>query len=69
MISLSAPLDSFYDGNSVNQYTWALSECAKLIRYKSGVCEETGELECVFELPVKQYTNLNMAKISIRIDR
>ncbi len=69
MISLSAPLDSFYDGNSVNQYTWALSECAKLIRYKSGVCEETGELECAFELPVKQYTNLNAAKISIRIDR
>lgn len=51
MISSSAPLDCFYDGNSTNKYTWSLSECAKLIRYKSGVCEETGELECMFELP------------------
>ncbi len=69
MISSSAPLYSFYDGNSVNCYTWALNECAKLVRYQSGVCEETGELECTFELPVKQYTNLNSAGISIRIDR
>ena len=69
MISSSAPLDCFYDGNSTNKYTWSLSECAKLIRYKSGVCEETGELECMFELPVKQYINLEATKISIRIDR
>ncbi|MDD6484456.1 MAG: alpha-galactosidase [Clostridiales bacterium] len=69
MISSSAPLDSFYDGNSVNKYTWALSECAKLIYYNSGAYEETGELECKFELPVKQYTNLSSARIAIRIDR
>lgn len=69
MISSSAPLDSFYDGNSVNKYTWALSECAKLIYYNSGAYEETGELECKFELSVKQYTNLSSARIAIRIDR
>ncbi len=69
MISSSAPLDSFYDGHSVNHYTWALSECAKLVRYRSGVCEETGELECMFELPVKQYTNQASTQLKIRIDR
>lgn len=69
MISSSAPLCSFYDGSSLNHYTWSLSECAKLVHYQSGVYEENGEIECTFELPVKQYTNLDYASVSIRIDK
>ena len=68
MLSSSAPLDCFYDGNSDNRYTWSLSECAKFLKYRSGVHEETGNLICSFSISVKQYTNQNKVRVAVRID-
>lgn len=64
----SAPVIVIYDGNGVNRYTWALSECAKVVRLKSGCCEQNGNLLCSVELPVEQYTGADSAELIVRID-
>jgi len=69
IISYSAPVEAFFDGCGENKYTWALDECAKTIFYKSGVVEEDGTLECVFKVPVKQFTGKSSAVIGLRIDK
>ena len=68
MISHGAPVCSHYDGNGMNHYTWASSECKKTIFYNSGVIEDDGNLLNRFRLPVKQYTNQLETVISIYTD-
>ena len=68
MISRNAPVYCYHNGQSTNHTTIAISECAKLTYFKGGVSEYTGELNFSLRIPVKQYTNLSSATISIRID-
>ena len=68
MISKSAPLCSFYDGEGVNHYTWALSECQKLTSIQNGVIEENGCLRCRFTLGTFQFTNRYETTLTLRVD-
>ncbi len=69
MTSYSAPLSVFYNGRSENVYTWALDECSKHVRFRSGAHEYDGKLRCMFTLPVKQFTGASETDIAVRIDR
>lgn len=68
MISSGAPLISVYDGNTRNRYTWAVDECKKLLSFKSGVLEETGELKSVLRMGLEQFTGENHTELTFRID-
>ena len=69
MISVQAPVFSYYDDANNNVMTIAVDECKKLTYYKGGVREHTGELRCYFRIPVKQYTNRTSAIFTLRIDK
>lgn len=68
MISRNAPVMIFFDGKSMQKYSWALSECSKIVWFRAGVVEENGMLQNVVSLPLKQYTNCCSTELSIRID-
>lgn len=68
MVSRNAPVSCIFDGRSRNRYTWALDECQKLVYSKNGVIEENGNMLIRFKLPLKQYTHVSSAKVTLRID-
>lgn len=68
MLSSGAPLLSCYDGNGLNRYTWALSECRKQVTLQNGIVEESGEILSAISLCVGQYTNQFETTLQIRID-
>ena len=68
MISAGAPLESLYDGENVNRYTWQISECQKLVFFHSGIMEENGNIECRFRFGTKQFTGVYETEITLRVD-
>ena len=68
MISAGAPLEALYDGEGVNQYTWQVSECQKLVFFHSGVIEENGNIECRFRFGTRQFTGTYETDITLRVD-
>ncbi len=68
MISAHAPVCVFYDGQGVNRYSWALSECQKLVYVKNGIVEENGNVRFSFSLPTSQFASLE-TELIVRVDR
>lgn len=68
MISSGAPLNCYFDGQSKNKYTVAISEAQMLTQVKNGIVEENGCLKLQYSIGVKQFTNRYETTFSIRID-
>lgn len=68
MVSQNCPVSCIFDGRSRSRYTWALDECQKLVFCKNGVIEENGEMFFSFRLPLRQYTAVCCATVTLRID-
>lgn len=69
MISRSAPVTCYFDGNDTNGYCWALSECRKLVTIKNGIDDQFGVLNPHFSIRTRQYTNQYAAAVTLRIDK
>ena len=69
MISNGAPVNSYYDGQSKNQITVALSETKMLTKIRNGIVEENGNLEFRFTMGTKQFTERYETDFSIYIDK
>ena len=69
MISYSAPAVVLFNGKSEHKYSWAISECSKLVYFRTGVCENDGCVCVYIKIPLKQYTNCFSTTMKIRIDR
>ena len=68
MISYSAPMTVLFNGKSEHKYSWAISECSKLVYYRTGVRENDGRIYIHIKIPVNQYTNSFNTTFKIRID-
>lgn len=68
MISRSAPLSAFYDGQGINRYTWALSECGMLVEIQNGIMEENGNVRFRFTMGTFQFATRHETNLTIRID-
>ena len=69
MISKCAPVTCYFDGNDINSYCWALSECRKLVTNKNGIDDRYGFLTPSFSIRVQQFTNQYETKVTLRIDK
>ena len=69
MISFNAPAGISYNGKSESKYSWALSECKKLVQTRVGVVEKNGMLECFVKLPLKQFENIRESALEIYISK
>ena len=67
-LSMGAPICSHYNGAGRNRYTWSVDECAKTVRYKSGVREEDGTLENKLQVDVRQFTNQFETELTLYFD-
>lgn len=68
MISYNAPTTVLFNGKSEHKYSWAISECSKLVYFKTGVREQDGLVYINIKIPLKQYTNCFKTTFKIRID-
>lgn len=68
-IANGAPVNCFYDGQSKNKFTIALSEAKMLTKLKGGIVEENGEVEIKFTMGTRQFTEKYETDFSIYIDR
>ncbi|MBR6763960.1 MAG: alpha-galactosidase [Clostridia bacterium] len=68
MISRSAPLSAFYDGQGINHYTWALSECTMRVDIQNGIIEENGNIRFRFTMGTFQFATRKESDLTIRID-
>lgn len=69
MISKNAPVSCYFDGNDMNSYCWALSECQKLVMIKNGLDDQMGLLTPSFSIRTRQFTNQYRTTLTVRIDR
>ena len=69
MVSHGAPVYCAFDGNTINHYCWALSECQKMTMVKSGIIEESGDLLCEFTLGTSQFTGEFETRLILRVDQ
>lgn len=68
MLSVNAPVDCIYDGNGNNRYCYAVSECAKNVKYGCYVVEETANAAIKLRISVAQYTGKLDTTFDIYID-
>lgn len=68
MISKNAPITCFFDGENQNRYTWALSECQKLVEIKNVIDDGIGKLHPSFTVGTRQYTGRLETQFTLRID-
>ena len=68
MISKNAPITCFFDGENQNRYTWALSECQKLVEIKNVIDDGIGKLHPSFTVGTRQYTSRLETQFTLRID-
>ena len=68
MISSGAPVQALFNGRGISRYVWQLSECRMLCFLHTGICEEDGCVEAVFEFGTAQFTNCLSTDITLRID-
>ena len=68
MLSINAPTESIYNGQGSNRYTYAVSECAKIFEFGTGVVEEDGTLYFMVKTRLKQYAPELKTDFSIYID-
>ena len=69
MISQNAPITCFFDGFNKNRYTWAISECQKLVMIKNVVDDGRGKLHPRITIGTQQYTGSLETKFTLRIDK
>ena len=69
MISSLAPVTCYFDGEGINSYCWALSECRKLVTLRNGINDQFGNLIPYFSFHTGQFTNQYAATVVLRIDR
>ncbi len=69
MISVNAPVTCLFDGKDKNCYTWALSECCKLMKIQNGIDDYETCMIPQFSFNVRQFTNQYETVITLYIDR
>ena len=68
MISRNAPITCFFDGDNQNRYTWALSECQKLVTVQNVIDDGVGKLHPCFTVGTGQYTGVRETSLTLRVD-
>ncbi len=68
MLSMNAPVECIYDGNGINRYCYAVSECAKNVKYGCHCIEETANVHLMLRTSVAQFTNKLSTEFDLYID-
>ena len=68
MISNGSPVTCYFDGQGINSYCWAISECKKLVRLKNGFNDQFGIMEPKFTIRTRQFTNQYATTVVLRVD-